>query len=142
MRIPPKTRINTPALRAPIHLTWRGDGDLTPDGFGAGLKVDLSKEAFSFSLSSEILLKSEKPFHLCGYHGSNPILMSFPCGSSFHNEMVPRHTLPQSAEERICRKKRECFELICSCSKKKKKIKVQNLPAPVPELCSDFLEMR
>lgn len=66
--------------------------------------VHSSKAFFVFPPS---ILKSEKLFHLCGYHGSKLILMSFPCGFSFNNKMIPRHTQLLGIKERICRKMRK-----------------------------------
>ena len=63
----------------------------------------VSKEPFSSRLKHSIL-KSEKPFHLPGYHSSKLILMSFPCGSTFNNKRIPRRPQLHSIKDRICRK--------------------------------------
>lgn len=109
-----ETWINKQTSGSPGHLYCKGDGDLTPDEFVARPNVCVSKEGFSFpSHLKYSILKSEKPFHLHGYHGNKLILMSFPCGSSFQNKMIPRHIQLHSIKESA--EKWERIKLICSC---------------------------
>lgn len=67
--------LKTPTdARAPAHLCWEGDGDVTPAGFVAGPNVCVSKEPFlSPSPLKRSILKAEEPFQLGGYHGRERI---------------------------------------------------------------------